>query len=265
MQLVDSQIHLFAPGGEEFASRMLQVLVPPEQVVQEMDGAGVSRAYLVPGNAAANAACVEAAQRWPDRFRVMGIIGLDKPESRTLLADWAASGFLGARLTFPPYRKVSWLDDGTANWFWPEANRLKLPVMIWAPNQAQALARLAREWPDIRFVIDHLNLFVEDKGDTVTRAVDALLPLAEHPNIAVKVSALPAHSGEPFPFRDMHPHIKRVVDAFGADRAFWGTDLTRRSCTYNEAIAMFTQELGFLREDELERVMGAAALRWIGW
>ena len=37
MRLVDSQIHLFAPGAEEFATRMLQTLMPPEAVVAEMD------------------------------------------------------------------------------------------------------------------------------------------------------------------------------------------------------------------------------------
>lgn len=265
MQLVDSQIHLFAPGSEDFATRMQQVLVPAGEVVAEMDAAGVSRAYLVPGNAAANATCVAAARAWPSRFRVMGIIGLDKPESRTLVADWASSGFIGARLTFPPYRKVSWLRDGTADWFWPEADRLKLPIMIWAPRQLDELGRLAQAWPNVRFVVDHLNLFVDDKDETVTRAVDELLPLARHANVAVKVSALPAHSSQAFPFRDLHPHVERVVDAFGAERAFWGTDLTRRACPYREAIAMFTQELPFLRPDQLERIMGAAALRWIGW
>ena len=265
MQLVDSQIHLFAPGSEDFAKRMLQVFMSPEEVVAEMDAAEVSRAYLVPGNAAANETCIAASRRWPDRFRVMGILGLDKPETRELVADWNSSGFTGARLTFAPYRKVSWLKDGTADWFWPEADRLALPVMIWAPQQLDEVGKIAESYPNIRFVVDHMNLFVEDKGETVARAVDVLLPLARHPNIAVKVSSLPAHSSEPYPFRDMHPYIERVVNAFGAERAFWGTDLTRRACSYQDAITMFTRELPFLSEAQLEQIMGKAVLRWIGW
>ena len=51
MLLVDSQIHLFAPGAEEFATRMQQVMMPAEDIVAAMDAAGVSRVYLVPGNA----------------------------------------------------------------------------------------------------------------------------------------------------------------------------------------------------------------------
>lgn len=265
MKLVDSQIHLFAPGAEEFATRMLQTLMPPEAVVAEMDAAKVSRAYLVPGNAAANAICVGAARRWSDRFRVMGILGLDKAESRTLMADWASSGFIGVRLTFPPYRKVSWLKDGTADWFWPEAERLALPVMMWAPQQVDEVGKLAQRYPNIRFIIDHLNLFVEDKGEVVAKAVEDLLALSPQANIAVKLSALPAHSSQPYPFRDMHSHVQRVVEAFGAGRCLWGTDLTRKACSYSEAITMFTDHMPFLDAAQLEQIMGGSATRWIGW
>jgi predicted TIM-barrel fold metal-dependent hydrolase len=265
MRLVDSQIHLFAPGAEDFATRIQQVLMPVEDVIAEMDAAGVSRAYLVPGNSAANSTCVDASRRWPDRFRVMGILGLDKPESRALVREWSSSGFIGARLTFPPYRKVSWLKDGTADWFWPEADRLKLPIMIWAPEQTREIGKLAETYPNIRFVIDHLNLFVDDKGEKVARAVQELLPLARYANVAVKVSALPAHSSEAFPFRDMHPHVEQVVRSFSAARSFWGTDLTRKACPYREAIRMFTEEMPFLSGAQLEDIMGGAATRWIGW
>jgi predicted TIM-barrel fold metal-dependent hydrolase len=230
-----------------------------------MDAAGVDRAYLVPGNSSANAACVDAVRRWPNRFRAMGLVPLDRPEGPAMFEDFGATGMHGVRLVFPPYRKVSWLQDGTADWFWPHANRLKLPVMVWAPSQSEKLGEIATAHPDIRFVVDHLNLYVEDRGETITRAVDSLLPLAALRNVAVKATALPAHSSEPFPFRDMHRHVERVVEAFGASRVFWGTDITRRACTYREAIDMFTKALPFLRGGDLDDVMGAAAVRWIGW
>lgn len=265
MRIIDSQIHLFAPGAEKTAQALLQVLVPPEQVLSEMDAAGVEKAYLVPGTSAANATCIEAARRWPDRFRVMAILSLDKPEARSMVESWSESGCHGARLVFPPYRKSSWLKDGTADWFWPLANQLRLPVMIWAPQQIDEIAKIADQYREIRFAIDHMNLFVEDKGDVVAAAVEALLPLARFPNIGVKVSALPAHSNEAFPFHDMHPHVQRVVETFGASRCFWGTDLTRRVCDYDAAIRMFTQHMSFLDDVQLRSVMGEAALDWIGW
>lgn len=263
MRLVDSQIHLWADA--DYAARMLQQWMSAEQVVAEMDAAGVARTYLVPGHSAANPLCVDAVRRWPERFRALCLLALDKPESHELMAHWAGSGCTALRLTFPPYRKVSWLDDGTADWFWPVADRLALPVMVWAPLRAHTIGQLAERWPRIRFIVDHLNLFVEDKGDTVARAVQAVLPLARHANVAVKVSSLPSHSLEGYPWRDMHSHIEQAVNAFGAERTMWGTDLTRKSCTYEQAITMFTRELPFLSELQLEQVMGGTATRWIGW
>ena len=36
---------------------------------------------------------------------------------------------------------------------------------------------------------------------------------------------MPSLSNERYPFRDLHPHIRTLVDAFGPRRTFWGTDL----------------------------------------
>ncbi len=48
----------------------------------------MSRAYLVPAGSAGNQECLDAAPRWPDRFKVMGIPGLNKPEARETARQW---------------------------------------------------------------------------------------------------------------------------------------------------------------------------------
>jgi len=214
MRLIDSQIHLWT--DQAAASKMLQQALSAEEILTEMDACGVSRTYLVPGHSAANDLCVQAAKKWPDRFKALALLSLDKQVSRDVVGQWQQSGFIGARLTFPPYREVSWLDDGTADWFWPLANELALPVMMWAPKRAATMGELAQRYPRIRFIVDHINLFVMDKGEAVEREISSVLPLARLPNVAVTVSSLPAHSSEPFPYRDMHGHIERVIAAFGA-------------------------------------------------
>jgi predicted TIM-barrel fold metal-dependent hydrolase len=64
--------------------------------------------------------------------------------------------------------------------------------------------------------------------------------LAKHPNVSVKVSASPGLSREPYPFRDVAVHIKRVFDAYGPQRSYWGTDLTNTYAkgSYRERIAI---------------------------
>jgi predicted TIM-barrel fold metal-dependent hydrolase len=92
-----------------------------------------------------------------------------------------------------------------------------------------------------------------------------LLAMAHRPNVAVKASALPCFSSEPYPYRDLHPYIRQVFDAFGPRGVFWGTDLTRLPCCYRQAITMFIEELAFLSADDKEWVMGRGVCEWLGW
>lgn len=266
MLIVDAQIHLFGSNAGEHAKAVRQVEVAVEDVVAAMDKAGVDRAYLVPAGSAANQVCLDAMHRWPDRFRVMGIPGLNKPEAREIAKRWKSLGYVGARLSFPPFRNPSWLRDGTADWYWPVAQELGIPVMIWAPEQLTEVGQIADRYPGLKIIIDHLGLFVEDKGAAVvSEVVKQLLPLASQPNVAVKASALQNHSGEEYPHRDLYQSLREVFDAFGADRMFWGSDMTRQPGRYREAVTMFTEHLDFLSRADLEKIMGQAILNWIGW
>jgi len=83
--------------------------------------------------------------------------------------------------------------------------------------------------------------------------------------VAVKASGVPSLSNARYPYRDVHPFMKTLFDAFGPRRMFWGTDLTRMPCTYYECIHLFTEHFTWLKGDDLERVMGRGVCEWLGW
>jgi predicted TIM-barrel fold metal-dependent hydrolase len=91
--------------------------------------------------------------------------------------------------------------------------------------------------------------------------------LAELRNVRVKVSAAANYSHLPYPFTDMDEHIKRVIDSFGAERCFWGTDFTHspNKGTYAQRKTHFTEHLDFLTASERALVMGDALLACLGW
>ena len=60
----------------------------------------------------------------------------------------------------------------------------------------------------------------------MAEAIGETAALAKYPNVSVKLSTTPFYSSESYPFRDMTPHIRRLLDAFGPRRCYWGTDLT---------------------------------------
>ena len=113
--------------------------------------------------------------------------------------------------------------------------------------------------------MDHLALPLDKKDDEAFRGLDNVLALARRPNVAVKVSSLPNFSTQAYPYRNLHPFIRRVYDAFGAKRMFWGSDLTRLSGTYRECVTLFTEEIPWLSQDDLSWIMGRAVRDWIGW
>jgi L-fuconolactonase len=46
---------------------------------------------------------------------------------------------------------------------------------------------------------------------------------------------------------------------------FWGTDLSRSPCFYQDQITMFTEHLPWLKVNDLELVMGRTVTDWYGW
>jgi len=75
----------------------------------------------------------------------------------------------------------------------------------------------------------------------------------------------PGYSTHPYPFKNLHDGLQRIFDAYGPDRFFWGTDITRMPCTYRQCVTMFTEELPWLKGRDLEKVMGRGLAKWIGW
>jgi predicted TIM-barrel fold metal-dependent hydrolase len=129
-------------------------------------------------------------------------------------------------------------------------------------------ARVAERHPQLTMIADHLGVTGEiAKSEKLPEAIAETAALAKYPNVSVKLSTTPFYSAEPYPFRDMTVHIRRLFDAFGPRRCYWGTDLTNsyNKATYKQRIIHFTETLDFLSAEDKEWVMGRAILDRLGW
>ena len=101
----------------------------------------------------------------------------------------------------------------------------------------------------------------------MAEAIGQTVALAKYSNVTVKLSNIAATSLEPYPFRDMTEHIRRVFDAYGPRRSYWGTDLTNAfaKANYRQRISHFTETLDFLSEEDKDWVMGRAILERLKW
>ncbi len=113
--------------------------------------------------------------------------------------------------------------------------------------------------------MDHLALTSGRKEEDAFRDFGKLLTLAKRSNVAVKASALPSYTGDSYPYRRLHPYLRRVYDAFGPKRMFWGSDLARLPCSYRQAVTMLTEEIPWLTTEDKAWIMGRGLCEWIGW
>jgi predicted TIM-barrel fold metal-dependent hydrolase len=95
--------------------------------------------------------------------------------------------------------------------------------------------------------------------------LDDLLVLARYRSVSVKTSSAPCFSAEPYPFRDIYPHLRRIYDAFGPRRMLWGADLTRLTSTYQECLSHFQEGLDFLSEGDKQWVLGRSLAEILKW
>jgi hypothetical protein len=135
-----------------------------------------------------------------------------------------------------------------------------------AANFLPKVAEVAQRHPHLKLILDHLG---RPRGDAPPSERWANLPevlaLAKYPNVAMKATGAPSYSDQPYPFRDIHDNLRRLYDAFGPARWFWGTDITRMPCPWRQCVTLFTEELPWLKGRDLELVMGRAVCDWLGW
>ena len=275
MFIADAQVHIWGantPGRPWREGPVKPHREPPltgEELLREMDAAGVNRAILVPPSwdNDRNDLCLAAAQRWPDRFAVMGRMSMEAPESRAKIATWREQqGMLGLRCSFNRPKWSPMLTEGRVDWLWQESEKAGMPLMLMITQpMVHLIDRVAEKYPRLKLTLCHLALQSSKKDKEAFRDLDLLLAIAQRPNVAVKVSALPTYTTDAYPYCALHPHLKRVHAAFGAKRMFWGTDFARLSCTYRQAVTMFTEEMPWLPPGDLEWIMGRGLCEWLDW
>ena len=267
MLIVDAHVHLWAGGSPSPAHRQVPELLGPE-LLREMDEAGIDAAVIQPPawDETSNEVAVDAARQNPDRFAALGWFHLDDPGSRMLIDTWAKRpGMLGFRFTFPSPEMEAWLTDGTLDWLWPAAEQAGLPVALMAGRFIPRVGKIAERHPGLRILIDHLGMPLRQQDDAALANLPQLVALAKHPNVAVKATAAPGASSAAYPYRNIHGYLHAVYDAFGPERMFWGTDITRMPCTWRQCVTLFTEELSWLTPQDKSLIMGQALCRWIGW
>lgn len=270
-RIVDAQIHVWkasTPDRPWPADAIEPHRAPLEvpEVVADMAAAGVSGALLLAPTweGSRNDYVLETARADPGRFGALCRFATGDPAEVERLAHWReVAGMRGIRISLNRGDVAGVLAAADVSGFFSAAERHGVPLSIYAPGRYDLYDELARRHPGLKITVDHAAIETTDRP--LVEAVEPLLALAAHPGIAVKASALPCFVDEPHPFPSITEAVYRLVDAFGPERVFFGSDLSRLPVPYGELVDVFRHHLPRLADTERALVLGTALTSWLDW
>ena len=127
-------------------------------------------------------------------------------------------------------------------------------------DQLPGAARVAKEMPDVRFVLDHLGKPGIRDGRFDEWAT-GLAALAACPNVTAKVSGLVTEAAwGTWSADDLRPYVLGALRVFGAERLMFGSDwpVCRLASTYAQWLSTLTL---ILPDDARAAVLGETAVR----
>lgn len=140
---------------------------------------------------------------------------------------------------------------------WRAAHDLGLAIQLHCiPHYAPQIGELAAKFPDMPIVLDHLAR----PGQGTSEEYEQVLKLATLPRAYMKYSSTGVESAsrEPFPHRDAKPLVKRVYEAFGADKIIWG-GLGGNMSAFQQETELFDLMFDFVQEPERKKIRGLTA------
>lgn len=275
MPIYDSQVHCYERNTP--ARPWAAFLHGPEeatgdQMVQAMAEVGVDGAILVSPFAmyrfdASYALAVH--KKYPTKFGLVKPVDPADPAVAEVIADWKATpGTVGIRIMLNRGVSEDPNDPGIKR-ILSAAAKHNLPVNLLAWGRLHQAKAMAAANPDTQLVIDHIGVqqpFEPPRPAEPWAELPTVLALAQHPNVAIKISGAGTLSLQPYPYLDIWAPLGRVFDAFGLHRCMWGTDWTRavELLTYKEGVDAF-RLTDRLSDSDKAMLMGGALQRIYNW
>lgn len=125
----------------------------------------------------------------------------------------------------------------------------------WFPD----LRRIARQFPEIVFVVNHLG-GVGTHSAGLDEALSMVLDDHDVPNLLVKISGL--HYGSPrpwdYPYLDRIRIVKRFYESWGPRRMVWASDfpMLLPFTSYRQSLELLREHASFIEASELPCILG---------
>jgi predicted TIM-barrel fold metal-dependent hydrolase len=271
--LVDAHVHVWSPDTARHplaagftAADMQPPSFTPDELLAACRPHGVTRIVLIQMSfyGTDNSYMVGALAARPGVFGGVAVVDHARAGVAATMRALAADGVRGFRLIAGRTAADDWGRSAGVDAMWRAGADESLAMCLLAdPEALPAILDRCRRFPRTPVVIDHFAR-IGMRGPIVEGDVANLLALAALPQTAVKLSAYYALGAKKPPYDDLAPLIRRLRDAFGADRLMWATDCPYQLAPgqgYAPSVELVRDRLDFLSPAERAAILRDTATR----
>ena len=270
---IDAHVHVWTPDIAQYplasgfdVSQMKPASFTPEELFVHTKANGVGRIVLIQMSYYRfdNRYMLDTMDRFPGVFSGVAIVDESAADPAGAMRELAAKGVRGFRINPGGTPLDAWIGSPGMAKMWGAAADEGLAICpLIGPEALPAIGKMCERFPKTRVVIDH---FARIGADGVIRdeQLESLARLADHAHVHVKISAFYALGKKQPPYTDLAPMIRRMRDAFGADRLLWASDCPYQvgpGHEYAAAIRLVREGLDFLSDQEKAAILHDTAER----
>lgn len=295
MDIVDSQVHLGPGGAAEMVSALNALGIKSVLIDEWWMGTAGDPGYRVGegGKAFRTTSPTSELACWTYPGRFAYLIRLDRhdPELHNVVKLARDCTHVRALRVSPGMNRAE-LADFTAGRFdgvFTAAAEYGFPLFVQIAGNTDLLACSLKKFPTVKVIICHCGMppgrllwpiFAQMEGlpdskdywgkvgsEPAQQAFDKVLRIADFPNVALKWAHAPTMFDVPgYPNEALRPFLRKALNAFGAERIMWASDISANQTGESWAELLFAvRENPELSQSEKEYMLGRTARTWLDW
>lgn len=229
-----------------------------------------------------------ASWTYPDRFSYVLRVDRRDPQARNIIA--MARDARALRILPGITRaEAEAFAAGAYDEIFAAACEYGLPIFTAVGGKTHLLKRYLEKFPDVYVIICHCGMppskqirsaiaqleglpdseeyWMNFCNEPLMDALEKVLQIADYRNVALKwAHASAAFEAPGFPNEPLRPYLRKTLDAFGADRVMWASDVTAilTGETWRELLFSIRCNPD-LSDGERESLLGRTAPTWLNW
>jgi predicted TIM-barrel fold metal-dependent hydrolase len=268
-KIIDIHPHVISPDTAAYPQKPLfgvqsswssERPTPIEAMIAAMDQAGVDKAAIVHSSTCYGYDCsylADCLARFPARFTGVASIDMVASDNVKMAQHWIDRGFTGFRVFTGGSTKgfdPSALTDPRSFPVWELVGDKGYSICLQTDMTGEAaITALARRFPKVKVVIDHLGRPPVTDGPPYEGA-KSFWALAQLPNIYMKLTThafdrMKAGKGT------VETFLPRLVSEFGARRIAWGSNFPASDGHLTDHVAYARKSLAVLSESDRDCIL----------